>query len=374
MRHHKRVPVNAMAVCAAAAYVLQLPVALSADTIAPPADTELRVLAQVKGYAANFEYHNAHVEGRTLFGGQGQALLSWAVSAPAGRRITTAAGIYMRRDFGDTSFASDLLPLLLVEWQRGPLALRLGLLRSDGWHGLPPALCAETRDFVQGVEEGVQVLLDLDHIDMDAWVAWLGLNTPSHREHFVAGISTGLAFGPVSVPLALTVEHYGGEQYAPPDDPVRQNVAGTGGVRLAYPLRSRLREVGGEVLGYGSYVDGEVGNPSAARGGWGVSAALWLRPFDVYVGLSGFYGQRFTVWMGDSVFQTGEPYAALSVSRTVDLGRLAQLQFGLRLELIDRPLADYFRDGEHRAWLSLRCSLDECLWRRGDKTAATATE
>ena len=350
------------------------PAAATTDSLPPPQQAELRIQTQVKGYAANFEYHNAMVEGRTLFGGQGQALLSWIAPAAGSRRITAAAGVYMRRDFGDHSFASDLLPLLLVQWDRGPLALRLGLLQSEACHGLPPPLCAETRDFVQGAEEGVQVLLDLERFDLDAWVAWLGLNTPRQREHFVAGVSTRLALGIISVPLALTVEHYGGEQYAPPGDPVRQNVAGAGGVRLAYPLRGRLREVGGEVVGYGSYVDGEVGAPSVTRGGSGVSGTVWVRPFDVYVGLSGFYGQRFTVWMGDPVYQTGEPYAALSVSRRVDLGRLAQLEVGLRLELIDRPLADYFKDVEHRAWLSLRCNLDECLWRRADKPAATATE
>jgi len=330
--------------------------------LASAADSLFYVSADAHLYMHNLEYRTALLEGRSILGGHAQLRMGLRPAAP----FRIHVGVHGRREMGDSRFASDARLLVSGSVYAGPATVTLGELDSRFRHHLPEALRSRQRQATLGFEEGVQILLDLSHFQQDLWIDWRALNTPSHREHFIAGSVSRFTWRSLTVPLAVVVDHYGGEQYAVEGDPVRQNIAGGGGAVVTFELPNRLSEVGGELRGFGSVTEADR-SEDAYRAGGGVRAAAWIRPFDVLVRFAFYRGEGFVCWEGDPLYRTGRPWYSLTVAYQYEHRCGLALDTGLRLDCVDVAPLEYFDSAQHRIWLCLRYRLGERYMRRGNR-------
>jgi hypothetical protein len=322
-------------------------------------------------YLDNTEYNNAYAEGRTFLGGNAQVRVGYR---PA-KGLTFRLGAHVRRDAGDGGFLSDARLLVSGTVQRGPMTLTMGEIDGRRQHELPDMLFAPQRRFDPAVEEGAQVLLRWRRFQQEIWVDWRGLNTPSQREHFVAGSVSQLTWGPLCVPVAALVEHHGGEQYAPEGQAVRQVASGYAAVRLVWPLKVRLDEVGVEVAGLLSAADHDRSDSYGYTTGGGGRAEAWIKPYGVLLSLAFYRGQDFECWNGNPLYQTDRPYYSLTVTRQFSLARAVKLDVGLKAECVDRTPGEYFEASENQVWLTLSYNLrDHFFGQRASKTKSSATD
>lgn len=316
--------------------------------------------ADLQGYLDNMEYHTELREGQTVFGVSSALRLVYRPSA----RISASVGAFVRRDFGDPASASAAIPLARLQLDMRAWSLVFGELHDGPGHGLPDALSARERVYTPGFEEGLQVRVHTSHYEQDAWVAWYGINTPDQREHFVAGLRGCGVFGAVSFPFAVTAEHFGGEQFAPTDDSVRENAAGEAGVALRVESRA-LGAVGGRCVFMGSWVSARSGEGGGT--GYGGALEAFMTPFGVRTSLLGYYGEGFVCWQGNPLYRSRAPVFAGEVSKTVEfVEECAAMEAGFRAEGEAHDARSFFRDIGVRVWLRFTCGLSWPFGRRSE--------
>jgi hypothetical protein len=337
--------------------LLGLAFPLLAEDPSKSKDSVLFVSGSALAHVYNSEYDNVYREGEPFFGAHAKARLSFLPF----QHTRFSLGLFIRRDFGDESFLSDIRPLFRAKYERKGFSLVVGeLVRTANRHGLLDALVREESVYVPAVEEGLQVVFDGKVVEEDLWVSYSALNTAKHREHLGTGNATVLDLGPVRFSLMGYIDHYGGQLFAPVDDPVRENLAGAAGLTFRYGLESWLDEVGAEQFFLGSYT-----NPDRSTGehdeGWGSLSRVWVSFFHTMCRFGYYQGRDFVAWEGNPLYMARGPYYNVELSRRWAFPNGVFLDFGGRLEFVEIDISEYGANGEHVMWVQIGWDLDRML-------------
>lgn len=319
------------------------------------------ISARMLAYVENTEYSNQFRTGETFLG----SWLKTALFYSPDPWFTFRAGIYLRRVDGDTNFMTDYVPILSATFRYQNFSFTLGEVASDSCHGLPDVLYEKENVFVHGLEQGLQLTYKGRNIQQDLWVDWVALNTPTQREHFIAGDVTEINYGPFTLPIMALADHHGGQQYDPPNDPDRETFSGATGVRYSLKGNGLLTQFGAEYLLLGS----ERCDPSTQgsfASGWGNLATLWVSPWDFNVSVQWYKGRDLTASLGNPIFQTDKPAYFFGISREYEIGRSVIFNGGIRFDFVENTLATYFNNPQHRWWFSIQGDLDRILSRKID--------
>lgn len=328
----------------------------SADSGSVAADSVLFLSVDMVAFLNNLEYFNAYRSGEPFFGAHAQARLG----VQPFRGGVFSLGIHIRRDFGDEVFLSDVLPLFRAHLTRGPISFILGELFSRNQHGLLDALLREQVAYRPVVEEGLQFMYKGRLLRQDVWANYPALNTGSHREHLQVGNATHLIIEPVTASLMAYIDHFGGQLFAPPGDPVRENLTGACGITYRLSLSSAVEEIGIEQFLVGSYTSSNRAE-IPYESGWGSITRSWLTVAGFEFSLLFYSGNGFTNWQGNTLYQTDDTYYCFQMDKCVRFGKVACLDFGIRLDFVDMTPDQYFDNGDNQIWVVLACEIDRVL-------------
>lgn len=204
------------------------------------------------------------------------------------------------------------LPWLRAQAQFGNFSIVLGNLYGGTSHQLVEPLYNPEVNITADPEVGVQMLLDLPHYELDAWVDWQSFiyETDTHQEAFTFGMNNRINLvrreSPLYyyIPLQVVVQHRGGEQNIVKHGGVKTiaNLAAGFGV-MWQPHYSILSRIRGEV----DFVHAQqmVGDLWPWRSGSGGYALIGVDLFE-RLGLtcSVFGAKRFVPLYGAPFFST----------------------------------------------------------------------
>lgn len=323
----------------------------------PLAKGRLFLSTDMLGYMNNLEYFNNYREGNFYLGTN----LSVRTLYRPNSALTFGLGVFARKAVADEKFFSDIRPLFKARFQRGVFALTIGELDWKDRHGLPDAVMREQYDYEKGVEEGFQLQWNWPAVGWDLWAAYDSLNTARHREHLRFGSVTKLELDPVHLAAFGHWDHYGGQNFAPPGDPVRDNWIG--GVRMGGTVvgTGLLDEVGVEETAMGSATTADRNRIDFATG-WGLITRAWvtLNGFEL---MGQYYRSNgFETWQGNSMYRSKGPYCFVQVSRLREFDRGLLLDWGLRADFVEVTPREYLDHLEHQVWVTIGWSLDRLIY------------
>ena len=114
---------------------------------------------------------------------------------------------------GDYSEGTHILPFFRANLQMGKVHIVLGDIYGGQNHHLIEPLYSRELNLTADPEMGLQVLVDLKHWHLDAWVNWQSFifKGDTHQESFIFGGNSELKFGRWTIPVQAVVQHRGGE-------------------------------------------------------------------------------------------------------------------------------------------------------------------
>ncbi len=318
---------------------------LPLSTFATLSDFSLR--GDISFYANNLEYFSDYREGELLLGTENSLYLHYTPHPS----IEFSLGTYLQKDFGDKPFFSDSRPYFRGKYHKERYAMIIGVLESEKRHKLPDAMIMEQISYGKSIEEGLQFLFDYPHIFADLWIDVKKLNTPEHREHLDVGIYLENQFYNLTSAGMLYWDHYGGQLYAPDNDPVRNNI--TGSLLLSYvqPLKNEKSMFGADLRFLASSMY-QKGN------GYGFLVAPWYMINSYKTSLQVFKGDNYQSWRGNSMYHTNDIYYFLQLEREIALMKNLTLEWGVRFDFIDITPDRYFEHTEHQLWISITNSFE----------------
>ncbi len=321
----------------------------------PLNDSILFISGDMLGYLNNLEYYNGIREGEPFFG----YYIQFRFSYKPINKIEFSAGIHARKSIGDKSFFSDIRPLFRAKYEYKNFTAILGELYYKDRHGLFDGLLREQFIYNPVVEEGIQFLYQNNFIQQDIWAAYPRLNTPKHREKLIVGNSTFLTFKSIVLSFLGYITHFGGQLFAPENDPVRENATAAIGITYKINLNSKVEEIGFEqiLLGSGTTDTNENSNRKY-DGGWGSLSHIWISIIGFKCGFSFYKGNDFITWEGNPMYNTNSPYYFFDVSKSVTFPKNVFLNFGFRLDFFDMYPHEYFKNGDHQIWFNLGCNFN----------------
>ena len=318
------------------------------------ADSVLFITADMLAWCDNLEFFNDYREGYLHLG----AYVRPRFEVRPSERFSFAFGVHVRKAFGDEDFFSDARPVFRGRINRGNFSFLLGEVISANRHGLPDALMREEFLYDPAIEEGFQFLYKGKTVQQDFWAVYDALNTAEHREHLMAGNNTTMHAGPFAMLVLLYADHYGGQVFAPEGDPVRENVAGGGGISWKLDFKNVVNQVGLKTLGMASATSRE--NAGYDKG-WGSLSYAWISAWDTRFQLSFFKGKDFVAWQGNPMYQTGSPYVTFAVNRTTELISRLSVDYGIRADFMSGSVSEYFESPEHKLWVRIGYAFEHLL-------------
>ncbi len=168
------------------------------------------------GFGKDNEYDNSRnpvITGYTLFGYQFSPTLSYHLT----KNIRVDGGIYLQKDFGNSTFSS-VAPIFSVKYQKKYFSLIFGNLESSLNHRLIEPLYNFERVLNNRLENGIQLQVMRDDLFLDAWIDWqrmIYFNDP-RQEELTAGlnITKRMMNGrstQITAPVQMIVHHHGGQ-------------------------------------------------------------------------------------------------------------------------------------------------------------------
>jgi len=297
---------------------------------------------RVTFYGDNTEFFTPYRTGQTILGGQFQSYLRVGPSA----KTEVIAGVFGDVRWGSSEFLDQTKPLLGFRYRTEHSTAAFGTLVTERRHGLLDPLEVSTLELTRPVEYGLQWIERRRSWDLDFFINWQKLNTPTQREVFDYGwVFRYRPIPQVSIESQLHGLHHGGQLYDA-GVPVTNNVASGFGVTLSDSLgwlgRStltvyRLRSAGN------IDPDAPADRPRSGRG-WYLRAGV--RPASA-VDLFGIYwrGRDFLSQEGDnnynsvgvdpSYYRSERKYVELGVMRRTKIDGAVDLDAEFRLHRID---------------------------------------
>jgi len=311
-------------------------------------------------YLNNLEYFNKYRDGYLYLGAHNKLRLEYQPI----QQFRFSLGLFTRKAYGDKKFLSDIRPIFRAEYMLGNYSVILGELYSDNRHSLPDAIYREQRTYEPGIEEGVQILYRGTLFSTDTWGRYDALNTPSHKENLGVGSVNFLHLKPFRLAAMVHWEHFGGHQYDPPNDPMRDNVTGCGGIGFTHTYAGKIfREWGAE-----EYILVSATNPNRSKDhfhkGWGTMSRAWINIFGFNASALFYKGKNFQTWQGNRMYETNKPYWHIQLDHKTEFLNYFFFDWGFRLDFVDIKPQEYFDKTENQVWVEMGCHFEKKLFRQ----------
>ena len=325
-------------------------VAAAEDPVPVPADTTWLIGAEATHYCDNIESYNGYRLGEPWWGAFAQARISYRPHP----RTTFSLGLHIRKDFGDSEFLSNYLPLFRMEYRNKGFDFVMGELYTRTQHGLIEPLLQRQRAFRPVVEEGMQFIWNREHASAEFWMLYPALNTAAHRERLGVGTHLYADAGPVRFSAMGYLSHYGGQLFSPPGEPVRANENGALGITFTQPLPCLVKEIGISGFILGSHYD-DIGisqvRAHTEQDGIAGLGKIWCDIQGFKPALSLYQGENYTTWEGNPLFQSNEFYYFFELTKQVQMNRAVAFDFGLRLDFMGIAPQDWGAHADNEIWL-----------------------
>lgn len=298
-------------------------------------------------YCDNSEYKSRYREGETLFGTSIATRLHYNASP----RWSFGVGFYGNRRFGDDHFFKNAYPVFRITFSNGNTVFVFGQLFDYNNHDMPDLLLKSETYYESGPGEGMQLQYESSFVAQDLWIDWHALNTPKQREHFRIGNRTSIKIYPFTFPVMLIADHFGGETYAPDDDPVRESYGAGTGVQCGIHSNDSSMQLGCGLL---LLVSASRIRPSSYENGFAaLSDAYWsLRGYKI--ALHYFYGNDFRISSGNPMYRTNNPYYELDISKRATLSRSIVIDGGMNIGLEQFASSLNGATLQYRFWFTLQ--------------------
>lgn len=317
------------------------------------APSSLSFKTELFGYIDNLEYYSDYREGVLLLGTDANLFFEY-IPHPS---VEFSLGVHLKKDFGDEDYYSDARPYFRTQYNKGGYQLNIGVLDHLTRHSLPDAILAEETTYSDGIEEGIQFLWDYDHIFVDFWMSVEKLNTPEHREHLDFGLYIENSWRKLTTSGMVYWDHYGGQLYAPENDPVRDNTVGSVNLKFTQPLKSGKGNIGSDFRFLGSQTK-DLGT------GYGFVLAPWFKLNEFRTTFSIYKGFDYHTWRGNTIYHTNDIYYYFQLDRSVEIVKNLYFDWGVRIDFVDITPERYFDHFEHKLWISFRNCLDIPIFNR----------
>lgn len=183
-------------------------------------------------YADNTEFFTPFRVGETILGAQVQTFLDIGLSS----RSSVRAGVFGDQRYGSDEFFDPVKPIISFRYQTPALLAVLGTLETENRHGYLEPLEVTTLEFTRPIEYGGQLIERHRSWDLDVFLDWQGLNTPTSREIFDYGlVFRGRPVSPLTIEVQLHGLHHGGQLFGA-GVPVSNNKVSAIGARLEHTL------------------------------------------------------------------------------------------------------------------------------------------
>ncbi|NNG15508.1 MAG: hypothetical protein HKM89_03430, partial [Gemmatimonadales bacterium] len=182
-------------------------------------------------YGDNTEFFTPFREGETLLGGQFKSFLRLKTS----QRTEVRAGVFADQPSGSDEFLPSVKPILSFRYRTEHSLGVLGMLETEGRHGLLEPLQVTTLEITRPIEYGFQWIERRERVEAEFFLNWQALNRPMNSEVFDAGILLRVTPLPyLSVDVQGHWFHVGGQIFSQ-GEPL-SNFAGGPGLRLTAEL------------------------------------------------------------------------------------------------------------------------------------------
>lgn len=233
-------------------------------SIDPEAKGELRATLDAMPFVRDNEFKSPLVKGYTLPGVWMDPTLSYQPL----KNLKLEVGAHLLRYWGETEYPNlhysglatrndgksqhgvHCVPIFRAHMQLTPaLNVVVGTLYGQAQHGLARPLYNDEQCLSGDPETGVQVLVDVPAMKLDAWVNWENFifRNDSDQEAFTFGVSARFrpsrrtARAQWYIPLQAVFQHHGGEvNFAAEDRVIKTWMNAATGVGLDLPLRTKL--------------------------------------------------------------------------------------------------------------------------------------
>jgi hypothetical protein len=293
-------------------------------------------------YGDNTEFFTPYRPGETILGGQFQTF----AAVKFGPKTSIRAGVFGDVRWGSTEFLDQVKPILSFRYQSRTSLLAFGTLETERRHGLLDPLEVSTLELTRPIEYGAQWIARRRHWDLDLFLDWQALNTPTQREVFDYGwVLRVRPFRFLSLESQLHGLHHGGQLFDA-GVPVTNNDASGFGITLSDTLGplglAALRVYGLRSAG-DINPDPPVAHPRTGHGIWIRGSAEPRRGIEVF-GIV-WRARNFLSQEGDnnynslganpSFYRARRKYLELGVMRRGRLEGATTLDAEFRLHQID---------------------------------------
>lgn len=180
-------------------------------------------------YGDNTEFFTPYREGETILGGQ----FTTAVVLRPARQYAIQAGVFGDVRWGSDEFLDRVKPVLAFRYQTEHSLGVIGTLETTRRHGLLDPLAVSTLELTRPIEYGLQWVERRRHWDVDGFINWQALNTPTQREVFDYGwVLRVRPIRQISLETQLHGLHHGGQLFGA-GVPVTNNAGSGFGVTLS---------------------------------------------------------------------------------------------------------------------------------------------
>jgi hypothetical protein len=323
-------------------------------------------------YGDNTEFFTPFRTGETILGAQVFTFLDIVPS----EHTRFQAGVFGDLRYGSEEFLDPVKPILSFRYETPATLGVLGTLETVNRHGYLEPLEVTTLEFTRPIEYGAQLIQRRRYWEMDLFLDWQGLNTPSSREVFNYGmVLRGLPASFLSLEFQFHGLHHGGQLFDA-GVPVTNNTNSAIGATLkhrlgvlgqssfsAYYLSSRghIDPAFPDSLpdrGHGTYLRGSV----EPAGYVDVFAIYWMgRDFHTDEGDPNYN----SAGVADTLYRSRRRYFELGVARRTRIDSRVELEAEFRLHRSDDDVSEALFDSkwEYSYRLIVRVPLDIRLHR-----------
>lgn len=307
------------------------------------------------GYLNNLEYFKEYMEGELLLGTAGETKITYTPHA----NITLEAGVYLRKRAGDDAFISHIAPILSIAYTQGGYTATAGSFSSD--HGIHEALYTPEQRYKEEYDEGLKLSWNIpEAFSGSIWAVIKREHSPKYLENLHVGTRLQAFLQNTTLEGALLWNHYGGQQYSPEGQYMRDNITGNISAEQRVPLSGTFPHT---LLIETTFL-GSLATPNRRRidpeyGMGGILRCTGLFPANIHASYQFYRGENYQTWTGFPLYETDSPYHVLEIGRHRLLGEHISVSWGARFDIldIDSGIADYFDDTEHLVWFDISTTL-----------------